>query len=82
MKLASSAIGLLAGEDTQASACSLARARLGAQLMRGRHSAVHTAAQAIARAMSLGLAPSLRRDRTSRSTETVGSAASIFATLD
>jgi len=36
MKLTSSAIGLLGGTATLSSACSLARARLGAQLMRGR----------------------------------------------
>src|SRR5262245_21009788 len=36
MKLASSAVGLLGGTGTHPSAYSLARARLGAQLMRGR----------------------------------------------
>src|SRR5262245_7475521 len=37
MKLTSSAVGLLAGMDTGTLACSLARARLGAQLMRDRY---------------------------------------------
>src|SRR5262245_1387798 len=36
MKLTSSAVGWLGGTDNPPAACSLARARLGAQLMRGR----------------------------------------------
>ena len=39
MKLTSSAVGLLGGTDTHPEAYSLARARLGAQLMRGRYPA-------------------------------------------
>ena len=60
----------------------LSAAAAGRSLSAIRYTAGRRPAQAMALAISLGLAPTLNSARTSRSTDTVGSAASIFATRD